>query len=356
MNITVIGGGNIGTLMAAEAANKGHNVTVYTSKPYKWGNSIDVYDSDDNLLIRGVMSKITDNMEVALKDADYVWVTVPAQVFPVIAKKMAPYVTSKQKMGIVPGFGGAEFIFRSEIEKGCTFFGLQRVHSIARLKEYGKSVYQLGRKKCLEIGVIPLGDSEEICRDMSSIFDMPCKSLPNYLSVTFTPSNPIFHTSRLYSLFKDWHEGITYPRNILFHEEWNDEASEIMISCDNELQSLCRKIPLDLSSVESLQDYYESHSPREMTNKIRSIKAFKGLKSPMIEIENRWIPDWNSRYFIADFNYGLKIIKDISDLFDVPTPTIDMLWQWYCETTENNDSSFFELGVSVDEFISIYKK
>ena len=56
MNITVIGGGNIGTLMAAEAANKGHNVTVYTSKPYKWGNSIDVYDSDDNLLIRGVMS------------------------------------------------------------------------------------------------------------------------------------------------------------------------------------------------------------------------------------------------------------------------------------------------------------
>lgn len=35
MNITVIGGGNIGTLMAAEAANKGHNVTVYTSKPYK---------------------------------------------------------------------------------------------------------------------------------------------------------------------------------------------------------------------------------------------------------------------------------------------------------------------------------
>ena len=356
MNITVIGGGNIGTLMSAEAAYKGHSVTVYTSKPHKWEKCIDVYDSNENLLIRGVMSKITDNMELALKDADYVWVTVPAQVFPIIAKKMAPYATSKQKIGIVPGFGGAEFIFRSEIEKGCTFFGLQRVHSIARLKEYGKSVYQLGRKKCLEVGVIPLGYSEEICKDMSSIFDMPCESLPNYLSVTLTPSNPIFHTSRLYSLFKDWHEGITYPRNILFHEEWNNEASEIMIACDNELQSLCRKIPLDLSSVESLQDYYESHSPEEMTSKIRSIKAFKGLKAPMIEIENRWIPDWNSRYFIADFNYGLKVIKDISDLFDVPTPTIDMLWQWYCKTTVNSDSDFFRLNFNIDEFISIYKK
>ena len=50
------------------------------------------------------------------------------------------------------------------------------------------------------------------------------------------------------------------------------------------------------------------------------------------------------------------IIKDISDLFDVPIPTIDMLWQWYCEITENNDSSFFELGVSVEKFTSVYKK
>lgn len=173
------------------------------------------------------MVKITDNIGAALKDADYVWVTVPAQVFPIIAKKMDPCIKKGQKVGIIPGFGGAEFSFESEI-KGCTFFGMQRVHSIARLKEYGKSVYQLGRKKCLEVGVIPLGDSEEICKDMSSIFDMPCKSLPNCLSVTLTPSNP----SRLYSLFKDWHEGITYPRNILFHEEWNNEASEIMIAFD----------------------------------------------------------------------------------------------------------------------------
>lgn len=116
------------------------------------------------------------------------------------------------------------------------------------------------------------------------------------------------------------------------------------------------KIPIDLSSVESMQDYYENHSPREMTNKIRSIEASKGLKSPMLEIEKGWIPDWHARYFVADFNYGLKVIKDISDLFAVPTPKIDMLWQWYCENTENNDSSFFELSVSVEKFISIYIK
>ena len=36
MRITVIGGGNIGTLMAADAAYKGDEVVSYTSKPGEW--------------------------------------------------------------------------------------------------------------------------------------------------------------------------------------------------------------------------------------------------------------------------------------------------------------------------------
>ena len=43
MNITIIGGGNVGTLMAAEFASKGHRVTIYTSGPEKWEKSISVY-------------------------------------------------------------------------------------------------------------------------------------------------------------------------------------------------------------------------------------------------------------------------------------------------------------------------
>ena len=33
MNVTVIGGGNIGTYFAVEFARKGHEVIVYSSKP-----------------------------------------------------------------------------------------------------------------------------------------------------------------------------------------------------------------------------------------------------------------------------------------------------------------------------------
>lgn len=355
MNITVVGGGNIGTLMAAEAAAKGHNVTVYTSRPGEWGKNIEIYDKQDNLISISTISKATDDMGDSVKDADYIWVTVPAQAFEIIADKMLPYVTENQIIGIIPGFGGAEFAFKGEIDKGCTIFGMQRVHSIARLRKYGHSVYQLGRKKQLEIGAIPKSAVNRICSDMGMIFDMPCYSLDNYLSVTLTPSNPIFHTSRLYTLFKDWDGSITYPRQFLFHEEWNDAASEVLVSCDNELQCLCKKIPMNLSDVISLKEYYESYSVEAMTRKIKSIKAFKGLKAPMVESISGWIPDWNSRYFTADFDYGIKVLKDVCHLFDVPCPTMDELWNWYIKKTPILEHSYFSLETDVDSFLNIYR-
>jgi len=79
MKTTILGGGNIGTLMAAEFAKKGHDVTVYTSKPEKWSNEIEVYDASDRLLKSGVIKKVTDSIEEALDGAEYIWVVMPAQ-------------------------------------------------------------------------------------------------------------------------------------------------------------------------------------------------------------------------------------------------------------------------------------
>lgn len=355
MKITIIGGGNIGTLMAAEAAAKGHEVTMFTSRPGDWNKEIQIYNNAEELLRTGFLSGITDSLEEALEAADYVLVTLPAQLFSVFADKMLPLVNKGQKIGIIPGSGGAEFAFRHLIEKGCVLFGLQRVHSIARLRQYGKSVYELGRKPEMHIGAIPASDTADICRVMEEIFDMPCRALGNYLSVTLTPSNPILHTTRLYSMFKDYKTGDAYPEQILFYEEWTAGASEMLLACDAELQKLCRAIPLDLSSVVSLADYYESRTADAMTEKIRGIKAFKGLVSPMKKVNDAWIPDWNSRYFTADFPFGLKIMKDIAGIFHVETPNIDMVWDWYEDAAMEDGTEVFNVDLTADEFLNLYK-
>ena len=353
MNITIIGGGNIGTLMAAEAADKGHAVTVCTSKPDLWKKEIEVYNSDDNLLISTQISKITSSMKDAVSGADHIWVTVPGEAFMDTAARMLPYATKGQKIGIIPGFGGAEFAFKKLIDKGCILYGFQRVHSIARLKEYGKSVYQLGRKHKIEIGSIPATNVSDICDFIESVFNIPCVPLLNYLSVSLTPSNPILHTSRLYSMFKDYKPGEKYNRNFLFYKEWSLEASKLMISCDDELQLLCKTIPMNLDNVHSLKDYYESYTAEDMQRKISSLDAVKNLKSPMTEVEGGWIPDFNSRYFRTDFPYGINVIIKIADIFNVDTPTMDEIWNWYRDLVSNEDT--VDMDMSVNEFLKLYQ-
>ncbi len=355
MKITVIGGGNIGTLMAAEMAHRGHDVTVYTSKPDRWQYDIDVYDGDDNFVLTGHMHKITDNLESATVGAEIIWITLPAQTLCDFADKMLPYVKAGQIIGIVPGSGGAEFAFYKLMQKGCILFGLQRVHSIARLKEYGKAVYMLGRKPEVQIGAIPKSETERIGESVSTLLNMPCVTLDNYLCVTLTPSNPILHTTRLYSMFKDYREGVFYPRNFLFYEEWTNDSSEALLACDDELMQLCRAIPLKLDGVRSLREHYESPTADALTKKIQSIIAFKGLTFPMKEASDGcWIPDFNSRYFTADFSFGLKIILDLCRLFGVNAPKIKEVWDWYISLSPEESENCFKLTLTEKEFTDLY--
>ena len=61
MRITIIGGGNVGTLMAGEFAYKGHDVTVFTSKPDKWSREITVLDNADRVLFKGTLAKLVES-------------------------------------------------------------------------------------------------------------------------------------------------------------------------------------------------------------------------------------------------------------------------------------------------------
>lgn len=340
MKITIIGGGNIGTLMAAELAVKGHRVTMCTSEPALWRKRIDVYDAEDRLLLQGELEEITSDIKAAVQEAELIWITLPAHLFRETAAKVCPLIREGQYVGIVPGTGGAEFAFREVVKRGGILLGLQRVHGIVRLKERGKSVYMLGRKKGLKLGTIPASECAALAAMTESFFDIPCTPVPNYLSVTLTPSNPILHTTRLYVMFREYSEGTVYPRNFLFYEEWDDASSEMLIACDGELQALCEVIPMDLSAVESLCDYYESRTADAMTRKIRSIQAFKGLTSPMKQVEGGWIPDFHDRYFIADFAYGLKIIKELAVMYGVDTPCINQVWEWYAACVGETADSF----------------
>ena len=130
-----------------------------------------------------------------------------------------------------------------------------------------------------------------------------------------------------------------------------------MLACDAELQQICAALPgLDLRAVKSLKEHYESDTPEKMTAKISGIRAFRGLTSPMKQVEGGWIPDFASRYFTADFPFGLKILKDVGAAAGVPTPNMDEVWAWYWETCRSGEDPYFTLRLNTrEELYRLYK-
>lgn len=330
MNITVVGGGNIGTQFAVHCAHAGHSVTMYTSRPDEFDSELTIVDESGNVVLKGTLNNATSSAEVAMADADLVLITVPSTLMKKTADEIGPFIRSNALIGVVPGNGGSECAFKKCIDRGITFFAIERVPAVARLIEYGKTVRSVGYRSELHVAALPHSMSDHCCELVSSLFDMPCKPIACFLSMTLTPSNPILHTTRLKTIFKDYKEGGSYPKLPLFYEEWDNDSSELLLKCDDEVQQICAALTeFDLSDVKSLREHYESPDVPSITKKICSIEAFKGLKTPAIETENGFIPDFSSRYFTADFSYGLTIIAQIAHLIDLDVPYIKSVLSWY---------------------------
>lgn len=330
MKITIVGGGNIGTQFAVHSAYKGHTVTVFSSRAEKFGKTLRCVDARGNETLQGQLHCATADPEQAFGYADVIFVTVPADCMAQYAELIIPYARPGLKIGLIPGTGGGECSFGACLKKGAVLFGLQRVPAVARLTEYGRTVCSTGYRDLLHAAALPKVETKGCCALLESIFDIPCAALPDYLNLTLTPSNPILHTTRLRTLFGSYAPGVVYPQIPLFYEQWSDESSRLLLRCDAEVQKLCQALKeFDLSGVKSLKAHYESDTAEKMTYKISHIPAFQGLTSPQIPVDGGFIPDLSSRYFTADFSYGLAILVQVAEMAGVQTPNMLETLQWY---------------------------
>jgi len=325
--ICICGGGNLGqTLAGVLSSREDIELFVLTRKPEKWKSKIKVIYGNEKII--GKPEIITDKPSEVIPQSNIIIMTLPSYAKSSVLEKISPYTNKGTWIGSFPGTGGFEWIVKKFLGNNVTIFGLQRVPYICRLKTYGKETFLLGKKKYLCAASLPKKNIKIITQKLEKLLEIPVKPLNNFLAVTLTPSNPILHPSRLYGLFKDWKEKEYYQNEIFFYKEWDLLSSKVLINCDNELQKLCLKIPLDLSGILSLLDHYEVKNEEELTKKISTIESLKTIKAPMIKINDSYIPDFKSRYFTEDIPYGLLIIRAIAELAEIETPSIDMVLSW----------------------------
>lgn len=321
LNIAVIGAGNIGTLLAANLSKR-NKVYLFTRNK-NMNQMIDVYDKDENLLFTSRLEKICNEYD-ELKNCEYIFITYPSNVWHDKCDEISKFLNNESKIIFVPSMGGKEYMCK-KIKENNIIIGMQRVPYVARLKEKGKSVYMLDEKKELFISLINSSNLDYVT-NIEKMLNIKCTYIQNYLNLTLTPSNPILHTTRIYSMFKD---NDFYDHEPFFYSEWDEISANTLFKCDYELQKLCQSLnKIDLSYVKSLKEHYEADTEEKFVKKMKSIESFKKIKAPVEEKNGKFFPDYTSRYFLEDFPFGLLIIKGFSVICNVETPTIDLIIMW----------------------------
>lgn len=332
MNVLVVGGGNIGSyLVSILSEDKNNRVTLYTSKPEVFNDRFEIIEEENGSSRMSGVFKATNNLREASSDADLILITFPTFMAKDFLTDLSKYVKDGCNIGFTPGFGGKEFLMKLFEGKNCTFFGTQRVPAIIRVKEYGKSVIIKEVGETVSLASIPKEKSLELSNMMSSLLGIPFRALDNYITITLTPSNPAMHPSRCYELFKD---NKYFSKNPLFYEEWGDFASDCLIKIDDEIDELYKKLSgINYEHVETIKNRFNIKTPSELTEKIRNKPGFKSIGSPVKEVENGFMVDFDSRYFGEDLPYGLCLLKAFGDILEVELPLVTEIIKWYEKET-----------------------
>lgn len=333
MTITLCGGGNLGHVLAGYLSSQpGTTVSLLTSRPSAWSSSLEVSDSQGRIY-RGSLQQISANPADVIPTAQIVLLCLPGYAFQSVMEAIAPYLSPSTWVGSVVSSTGFFFQAGRHLPSGQPLFGFQRVPFISRIAEYGHRAELKGYKDSLSVAVLPpTSESSEsgaaMLSHFLSLFHVPVRRLDSIYQASLSNSNPLLHTSRLYTLWHNWQPGITYPDCPMFYSDWTLEASHLYLAMDDELQHLARILGLPPGSIPTVLDYYESTDAESLTAKLRSIQGFRGIPSPMRQTDAGWQPDLQSRYFHEDFPCGLRYPWQLARQHSLATPNIDKVYHW----------------------------
>jgi opine dehydrogenase len=329
MRVCICGGGNEGHCIAGVLANRGHTVSLLTRQPELWNPVITVFDTlgQGSLEYKSKISRISNNAADVVPEAEVVLISVPCYAYRDILNEIAGYLNPSQIIGALPGAGGFDYVCSQVFgeDHPFTIFSSQRVPYICRTRVYGESVEALG--SCygsMKYATYPSENSSMVCATMERLFNIPSQAISSFLCVNLMNSNSLLHTTRLYALM---HGKVTrWDTPPLFYADWDDHASELLIACDKELRDIFASLPdIDFSCIKPILEHYESVDAQSLTRKIRSIPAFKSIKSPVVLDGDKYMLDYGSRYFTADFPYGIGLIACVGRSRGVHIPLIEQV-------------------------------
>ena len=111
-NLVICGGGSSSHTLIPLLKDSGFDVSIYTSRPEKWSNKVELEwrDPEGNILgnYEGDLKTISNRPEEVISSADYIVFCMPVHKYRVCLHQIAPYINRNKKVfiGTVYGQGG----------------------------------------------------------------------------------------------------------------------------------------------------------------------------------------------------------------------------------------------------------
>jgi len=338
-SVAVIGAGNGGQAMAAYLALNGCKVNLYNRK----ANRIEVIRKKGGIDLSGLyrgfgkLNKVTTNMEEAIEDIELIMVVTPAVAHKFLAKEMAPYLVSGQKIVLNPGRTGGALEFYNTIKSaGCkadviiseaqTFIYASRVIGPAQARIFGA-------KKRVAIAALPSNRTREVVDLLFNVFP---QFLPveNVLKTSLDNIGAIFHPAPTL-LNMAWIESTAGDFNY-YQEGISPTVSKIMERLDQERMEVANALGVvPVSAADWLRMSYGVQG-KTLHDLLQKNNQYYGIKAP------QYI---NHRYIFEDVPMSLVPIASIGKKFNIETPTIDMIINL---ANMVFDTDFRKMGRTVD--------
>jgi ketopantoate reductase len=290
---------------------------------------------------------VTSDPEQAARGCDMVVIALPAFVHAGYLAALAPYLESGCAIMGLPGECGFPFEVRHVLGDRMgefTIVDFETLPWICSLQSLGKVARINGTKDSM-IGTMVNAAPANRIPDPVATLERLLGGRPKLLisghplAITQVSLNSSLHPPIMYSQWHDW-DGTPLDHAPLFYETMNELGAELLVKINEEILATTRQIAaaypdIDLSAVVPKYDWYVKTYDKSIKDKtslltaIRTNSSYLGVKHPMNEVApGRYVPNFQHRFLTEDVPFGLVVLRGISEIVGVPTPSMDLVLRW----------------------------
>lgn len=352
--LVICGGGNSAHTLIPLLSQTDFEVSVLTSRPNAWGDTIDLdYVLPDGTIAQSIQGKVkmaTNNPFKCIPNADYVVLCMPVHKYRVALHNIAPFVNRVKQVviGTVYGQGGFNWMV-DEIKKqyrltNIVTFAFGLIPWVCRTIEYGHKGVTYGFKAINGAAVFPFDNFAQLNEEL---FNPICynwfkvgktEPLGTFLSITLAVDNQIIHPTRCYALSQQypngWHNVSEVP---MFYRDYNQYSADCLSALDDDYTKVRSRLMEMYPNKDwhymlnylDLDRYTNQYEPEDIVDSFVSSPKLGAIGTPVVADDNGIVNiDTNCRFFTDDIYYGICITKWIAEQLSLDVPMIDKILRW----------------------------